>query len=167
METVTNAANNVASVASRAIWGDQTADTTKQNETGGKEPVSGEVGDVKTGEPYDKGNAEPASKPLTSTSTSAAPAAPSEPETLATTNIEPLTDSKTTTAAAAETETLASTQIDPLKDAKTATDPIGGETGLTPQVKTTPAVGAGDVQSDKSTGGMFFSFFDSRLLSIL
>ena len=57
METVTNAASNVASVASRAIWGDTTnKDTTATNETAGKEPVSGQVGDVKTGEPYDKGN---------------------------------------------------------------------------------------------------------------
>lgn len=68
METITGAVTNVASVASRAIWGDGTNpdekkdvnDTTATagtgNETLGKEPVSGELGDVKSGEPYDKGN---------------------------------------------------------------------------------------------------------------
>ncbi|PBP18906.1 hypothetical protein BUE80_DR010386 [Diplocarpon rosae] len=58
METV----NNIASAASRAIWGDGSAEdkpTTvpAANETAGKEPVAGEMGDVKRGEPYDKGNA--------------------------------------------------------------------------------------------------------------
>lgn len=57
METV----NNIASAASRAIWGDGTTAEEKKdgvsgNETAGKEPVSGELGDVKSGEPYDKGN---------------------------------------------------------------------------------------------------------------
>lgn len=49
METV----NNLTSAASRAIWGDPK----KGVETPGEEPVSGETGDVKAGEPYDKGNA--------------------------------------------------------------------------------------------------------------
>jgi len=48
METV----NNLASSASRAIWGD----TTKNNETAGTEPIAGETGNVAAGEPYDKGN---------------------------------------------------------------------------------------------------------------
>ena len=49
METV----NNLTSAASRAIWGDPNKNTdTTQNE----EPISGETGDVSTGEPYDKGN---------------------------------------------------------------------------------------------------------------
>jgi hypothetical protein len=51
METV----NNIASAASRAIWGEN---TTATNETAGTEPVSGQTGDVKAGEPYDKGNEE-------------------------------------------------------------------------------------------------------------
>ncbi|PMD41386.1 hypothetical protein L207DRAFT_581824 [Hyaloscypha variabilis F] len=61
METV----NNLASAASRAIWGDGAADSaqSKENETQGQEPLSGETGDVKAGEPYDKGNAEPTSTP--------------------------------------------------------------------------------------------------------
>ena len=61
METV----NNLASAASRAIWGEgQNPETTSEDptttkETGGTgiEPVSGEKGDVESGEPYDKGNA--------------------------------------------------------------------------------------------------------------
>jgi hypothetical protein len=55
METV----NNLASAASRAIWGDGAVDSaqSKENETQGQEPLSGETGDVKAGEPYDKGNA--------------------------------------------------------------------------------------------------------------
>jgi hypothetical protein len=48
METV----NNLASAASKAIWGDP-SDTT---ETQTEEPLSGETGDTSAGEPYDKGN---------------------------------------------------------------------------------------------------------------
>ena len=51
METV----NNLTSAASRLIWGEQTK--TSENETQGKEPLSGEVGNTAKGEPYDKGNA--------------------------------------------------------------------------------------------------------------
>lgn len=54
METVTNLASNIATTASKAIWGDQTA--TAKNETSGREPIAGEMGDVKAGEPFDKGN---------------------------------------------------------------------------------------------------------------
>jgi len=58
METV----NNLTSAASRAIWGDasktsNTETTQTQNEIQGREPLSGETGDVAAGEPYDKGNA--------------------------------------------------------------------------------------------------------------
>jgi hypothetical protein len=63
METV----NNIAAAASKVIWGDQPPTTTEEgtekknvttstSETMGKEPVSGELGNVKAGEPYDKGN---------------------------------------------------------------------------------------------------------------
>jgi len=77
METV----NNLASAASRAIWGENNT----QSPEVGREPVSGETGDVKSGEPYDAGN-------LDSTST--------EP-----TNTEPKTDtiSSTTTDAPGNT----------------------------------------------------------------
>jgi len=70
METV----NNLASAASRAIWGEgnganaaQTTEDVKGSETKEQEPVSGETGNVEAGEPYDKGNAEPASDTTTST----------------------------------------------------------------------------------------------------
>lgn len=65
METV----NNIAAAASKAIWGEPEAEKTSTghpletsgvtigtNETAGKEPLSGALGDVKAGEPYDKGN---------------------------------------------------------------------------------------------------------------
>jgi len=48
METV----NNLASAASRAIWGENNT----QSAEVGREPISGETGDVKSGEPYDAGN---------------------------------------------------------------------------------------------------------------
>lgn len=50
METV----NNLTSAASRAIWGDSTKESITDSAT--EEPVSGEMGIVKAGEPYDKGN---------------------------------------------------------------------------------------------------------------
>jgi hypothetical protein len=61
METV----NNLASAASRVIWGEgksekepETAkEDVKDNETKENEPVSGQTGNVDVGEPYDKGNA--------------------------------------------------------------------------------------------------------------
>lgn len=55
METV----SNFASSASRALWGEpskKTDDAQTGNETGGREPIAGETGDVEAGEPYDKGN---------------------------------------------------------------------------------------------------------------
>lgn len=52
METV----NNLASAASRAIWGEQAANEAQHENKLGSEPVSGQTGDVKKGEPYDKGN---------------------------------------------------------------------------------------------------------------
>ncbi|KAH8600005.1 hypothetical protein B0O99DRAFT_611560 [Bisporella sp. PMI_857] len=54
METV----SNLTSAASRAIWGDSTTEK-KKNEAVGQEPISGDLGNVKAGEPYDKGNVEP------------------------------------------------------------------------------------------------------------
>jgi len=62
METV----NNLASAASRAIWGETTTNGQKDNETKGQEPLSGETGDVEAGEPYDKGNAGTVPLPLLS-----------------------------------------------------------------------------------------------------
>jgi hypothetical protein len=63
METITNAVSSVASTASKLVYGDQTkTDTdnttrTENNETGGKEPVSGVQGSGTIAEPYDQGNA--------------------------------------------------------------------------------------------------------------
>ncbi|EMR85194.1 putative glycine-rich cell wall structural protein 1 protein [Botrytis cinerea BcDW1] len=59
METV----NNIAAAASKAIWGEPQATTDAANativpETKGTEPISGELGDTKKGEPYDLGNAD-------------------------------------------------------------------------------------------------------------
>ncbi|KAK0130000.1 hypothetical protein ONS96_000538 [Cadophora gregata f. sp. sojae] len=56
METITN----ITTAASRAIWGEGTTPDEKKdgNDTLGKEPVAGELGDVKSGEPYDRGNVE-------------------------------------------------------------------------------------------------------------
>jgi len=54
METV----NNLTSAATRAIWGDPTETKQGGNETGNREDISGETGDVKAGEPYDLGNAD-------------------------------------------------------------------------------------------------------------
>jgi hypothetical protein len=51
METI----SNIASSASKAIWGEQAA-TTQNNETAGTEPVSGLKGKGDLNEPFDKGN---------------------------------------------------------------------------------------------------------------
>ncbi|KAF2126775.1 hypothetical protein P153DRAFT_368823 [Dothidotthia symphoricarpi CBS 119687] len=61
METITNLASTAANTASKLIYGDTTtaaADTTtKNNETGGMEPISGEQGKGTVTEPFDQGNA--------------------------------------------------------------------------------------------------------------
>lgn len=62
METITNLASNAASTASKLIYGDQTktdetVDQTKNNETAGKEPISGEQGAGTATQPFDQGNA--------------------------------------------------------------------------------------------------------------
>ncbi|TGO57951.1 hypothetical protein BCON_0060g00250 [Botryotinia convoluta] len=59
METV----NNIAAAASKVIWGEPQETTDAANatvvpETKGTEPISGELGDTKKGEPYDLGNAD-------------------------------------------------------------------------------------------------------------
>jgi hypothetical protein len=52
METV----NNLASQASKLIWGEQNTTQENQNETAGKEPISGEQGKGTVNDPYDQGN---------------------------------------------------------------------------------------------------------------
>jgi hypothetical protein len=56
METITNLASTAATTASKLIYGDNTTATTTQNETAGKEPISGEQGKGTATEPFDKGN---------------------------------------------------------------------------------------------------------------
>jgi hypothetical protein len=56
METITNLASTAATTASKLIYGDNTTAATTQNETAGKEPISGEQGKGTATEPFDKGN---------------------------------------------------------------------------------------------------------------
>jgi hypothetical protein len=68
METITNLASTAATTASKLIYGDNTTATTTQNETAGKEPISGEQGKGTATEPFDKGNEEDATAATTSLS---------------------------------------------------------------------------------------------------
>lgn len=52
METITNAASTVTSTVSSLIYGQPA----KENETGGKEPLSGEQGKGTASDPFDQGN---------------------------------------------------------------------------------------------------------------
>lgn len=61
METITNLATNATTAASKLIYGDQTKTDeavaqTQNNETAGKEPISGETGQGTVTQPYDQGN---------------------------------------------------------------------------------------------------------------
>lgn len=61
METITNLASTAATTASKLIYGDQpkteeAVEQTKDNETAGKEPISGEQGQGTVTQPYDQGN---------------------------------------------------------------------------------------------------------------
>jgi len=118
MDTATSAANNVASAVSNAIWDGPAAN--KVNDTGGKEQVSGGLGNVKAEEPYDKETSEPKSITKTtlkevSTSESACSAkADPLPEILGATKLEPLNPSGAVTPT--PTETLESTHIAPLQE---------------------------------------------------
>ena len=68
METITNIASTAATTASKLIYGDTTTTTTTQNETAGKEPISGAQGKGTATEPFDKGNSEDATAAATSLS---------------------------------------------------------------------------------------------------
>lgn len=57
METITNLASTATNAASKLIYGDNATTITKNNETAGKEPISGEQGKGTATEPYDQGNA--------------------------------------------------------------------------------------------------------------
>lgn len=47
-----DAVTNITTAASKAIFGEEAT----QSEAAGREPVSGQMGNVAVGEPYDKGN---------------------------------------------------------------------------------------------------------------
>ena len=171
METITNAVNTVTTTASKAIWGDQTT----TNTTEGKEPISGETGNVKAGEPYDKGNDDNATLGTDSTklpSTAAhtdSTAAASTSVIPATTNIEPLhkdtniagvtapVDSKTnaaTQAAIVSLESDKSTTGDGLVSAKKVGEGEGVHTGVKSDLSAPAAhepIGTKDT-TDKSLG---------------
>lgn len=53
METISNIVSTATSTVSNVIYGQP---ETKTNETGGKEPVSGQMGKGTIDEPYDQGN---------------------------------------------------------------------------------------------------------------
>ncbi|KAF1359659.1 hypothetical protein EJ07DRAFT_178112 [Lizonia empirigonia] len=57
METISNIVSTATSTVSNVIYGQP---ETKTNETGGKEPVSGQMGKGTIDEPYDQGNSESA-----------------------------------------------------------------------------------------------------------
>jgi hypothetical protein len=70
METITNAVSAATNAASNLIYGDQTkadeaVETTKNNETAGKEPISGVEGKGTKSDPFDQGNDSGELRPLT------------------------------------------------------------------------------------------------------
>ncbi|KAH7068102.1 hypothetical protein BKA63DRAFT_106209 [Paraphoma chrysanthemicola] len=107
METITNAASAAATTVSSLIYGqpaknsETTSTTTDNNETAGKEPISGEQGKGTVAEPFDKGNAENptdiASKTAGSTSSNADGFLPLNPTVGKPTTTEPSTDTKSST----------------------------------------------------------------------
>ncbi|EKD20348.1 hypothetical protein MBM_01030 [Drepanopeziza brunnea f. sp. 'multigermtubi' MB_m1] len=117
METVTNLVSGAAGVASRAIWGEAENEQKRENETLGKEPLSGVVGDVKSGEPYDKGNAEDSTIGTDRTSTltsnpkvtdTTAPSVPSASEGLVQKKEDPTVPAPSTTSTTSVDATLVS-----------------------------------------------------------
>lgn len=74
METLSNVAatvtNTVTNTVSKTIWGDQTQNTTQDNETGGAEPLSGHQGKGTATDPYDQGNTDKVDVQENPTSTS-------------------------------------------------------------------------------------------------
>ncbi|KAF7943638.1 uncharacterized protein EAE97_005709 [Botrytis byssoidea] len=126
METV----NSIAAAASKVIWGEPQETTDAANativpETKGTEPISGELGDTKKGEPYDLGNADSTStqKTLSSTTDGATSTfTPTDSTTLSPPGLaaKPLESSSTSTSVSptpdSVSHTLAETHIAPLSD---------------------------------------------------
>ncbi|TGO36000.1 hypothetical protein BHYA_0138g00130 [Botrytis hyacinthi] len=128
METV----NSIAAAASKVIWGEPQETTDAANativpETKGTEPISGELGDTKKGEPYDLGNADSTSTQNTLSSTTASTTAgttstftPTDSTTLSPPGLaaKPLETTSTSTSPTPDSvsRTLAETHIAPLSD---------------------------------------------------
>ncbi|KAF7900082.1 hypothetical protein EAF00_004418 [Botryotinia globosa] len=126
METV----NSIAAAASKVIWGDPQETTDAANativpETKGTEPISGELGDTKKGDPYDLGNADSTStqKTLSSTTdgaTSTSTFTPTDSTTLSPPGLaaKPLEASSPSVSPTPDSvsRTLAETHIAPLSD---------------------------------------------------
>ncbi|KAF5877162.1 putative glycine-rich cell wall structural protein 1 protein [Botrytis fragariae] len=121
METV----NNIAAAASKVIWGEPQETTDAANativpETKGTEPISGELGDTKKGEPYDLGNADSTSTQNTLSSTTDGTAStftPTDSTTLSPPGLaaKPLDSSSTVSPTPdSVSRTLAETHIAPL-----------------------------------------------------
>ncbi|KAI9049135.1 hypothetical protein LZ554_006983 [Drepanopeziza brunnea f. sp. 'monogermtubi'] len=135
METVTNLVSGAAGVASRAIWGEAENEQKRENETLGKEPLSGEVGDVKSGEPYDKGNAEDSTIDTGRTSTltsnpkvtdTTAPSVPSASEGLVQKKEDPTVPAPSTTS----TTSVDAKLVSELPDRPTEVFETGPSTGI-------------------------------------
>ncbi|TGO14486.1 hypothetical protein BTUL_0052g00240 [Botrytis tulipae] len=131
METV----NSIAAAASKVIWGEPQETTDAANativpETKGTEPISGELGDTKKGEPYDLGNADSTStqKTLSSTTDGATSTfTPTDSTTLSPPGLaaKPLESSSTSVSPTPDSvsRTLAETHIAPLSDSTSTSTP--------------------------------------------
>ncbi|KAF7862544.1 hypothetical protein EAF04_007417 [Stromatinia cepivora] len=123
MESVNNTVNNMAAAASKAIWGESqettdAANATVMPETKGTEPVSGEMGDTKKGEPYDKGNLDSTSTKNTTENPQPNPFTTLSPPGQAAKSIDPSRASSTSDIVA---KTLADTHIAPLSSENPST----------------------------------------------
>ncbi|RDW88674.1 hypothetical protein BP6252_00706 [Coleophoma cylindrospora] len=157
METV----SNIASAASKAIWGepasskDHVAPTTEHHE----EPVSGELGNVSAGEPYDAGN-------LVSTETEKTVPSGAAADSTKATEL-PSTAAHTSTPATAGLEPT-TTAIKPMSDAEAAsklsTDkPITSEPSKAAETgaSTDPFTSKVDTKKETSKTGTFTDPFAS------
>ncbi|RDW94756.1 hypothetical protein BP5796_00519 [Coleophoma crateriformis] len=157
METV----NNLASAASKAIWGepasskDNVAPTTEHHE----EPVSGELGNVSAGEPYDAGN-------LGSTETEKTVPSGAAADSTKATEV-PSTAAHTSTPATAGLEST-TTAIKPMSDAEAASKlsadkPITSEPSKAAETgaSTDPFTSKVDTKKETSKIGKFTDPFAS------
>ncbi|KAM3088297.1 hypothetical protein ACMFMG_002351 [Clarireedia jacksonii] len=130
--------SNLTAAASKAIWGES---TTENNETKGQEPLSGVKGNTEAGEPYDKGNVEPASEPTAAPIRAETSSKPHEnvhaqdlptetvDKILEDTSLEPITDKPDPTLSK---DTSTTTAVRPLTDIPTNEKPITTTTNTLP-----------------------------------